>query len=102
MIKFKNHGHKSGHKSFSVIQSAGIKNWFLQLINRLQRLSLLFLSVTCFTDFSDKIYMIRIKTHKKVLQNLGNIFKMNTSLTVSPRAVFNVQSKVCGGAFLQN
>ena len=44
--------------------------------------------------------MIRIKT-QKVLYNLGKIFKMNTFLTVSPRAVFRTQSKVYGGAFLQ-
>ena len=48
--------------------------------------------------------MIRIKTQKKfyitwVLHNLGNIFKINTFLTVSPRAVFGTQSKVYGGAF---
>ena len=34
--------------------------------------------------------MIRIKT-QKVLHNLGNIFKMNTFLTVSPRTVFRTQ-----------
>ena len=45
--------------------------------------------------------MMRIKTHKKVLHNLGNIFKMNTFLTVLPRTVFRTQSKVYGGAFLQ-
>ena len=44
--------------------------------------------------------MIRIKT-QKVLRNLGNIFKMNTFLTVSPRAVFRTQLKAFGGAFLQ-
>ena len=44
--------------------------------------------------------MIRIKT-QKVLYNLGKIFKMNTFLSVSPRAVFRTQSKVYGGAFLQ-
>ena len=43
--------------------------------------------------------MIRIKTHKKVLHDFGNIFKMNTFLIVSPRAVFKTQSKVYGGAF---
>ena len=37
--------------------------------------------------------MIRIKT-QKVLHN----FKMNTFLTVSPRALFRTQSKVYGGA----
>ena len=36
---------------------------------------------------------------KKVLHNLGNIFKMNTFLTVWPRAVFRTHSKVYGGAF---
>ena len=65
-------------------------------------LSLLFLFGTRFTDFSDenKICMIRIKT-QKVLRNLGNTFKMNTFLTISPRAVFRIQSKVYGGAFLR-
>ena len=42
--------------------------------------------------------MIRIKT-QKVLHNLGNIFKMNTFLTVLPRAAFRTQSKVYGGTF---
>ena len=39
------------------------------------------------------------KDKDKVLHNLGNIFEMNTFLTVSPRAVFWIQSKVNGGAF---
>ena len=42
--------------------------------------------------------MTRIKT-QKVLYNFGNGFKMNTFLTVLPRAVFRIQSKVYGGAF---
>ena len=42
--------------------------------------------------------MIRINT-QKVLHNLGNIFKMNTFLALSPRAVFRAQSKVYVGAF---
>ena len=41
--------HRISHKSFSMIQ-AGIKNWVPQLINRLQRLNLLFLSVTHFSE----------------------------------------------------
>ena len=44
--------------------------------------------------------MIRIKT-QNVLHNFGNIFKMNTFLTVLPRTVFRTQSKVYGRAFLQ-
>ena len=45
--------------------------------NRLQRLSLLFVSVTRFSDFSCKTkYHDKIKT--KSSTNLGNIFKMNT------------------------
>ena len=44
--------------------------------------------------------MIGIKT-QNVLDNFGNIFKMNTFLTVLPRAVFRTQSKAYGGAFLQ-
>ena len=44
--------------------------------------------------------MIGIKS-QKVLHNLGNIFKMNAFLAVLPRAVFRIQSKVYGGAFLQ-
>ena len=39
------------------------------------------------------------KDTKKVLRNLGNILKMNTFLTVLPRAVFRTQSKVYGGTF---
>ena len=42
------------------------------------------------------------KDTKKVLQNLQNIFKMNTFLTVSLRAIFRTQSKVYTGAFLRN
>ena len=41
--------------SFSMMQSAGIKYWILLSMNRLQRLSLLFFSVTGFSDFCDKI-----------------------------------------------
>ena len=44
--------------------------------------------------------MVRIKA-QKVLHNLGNIFKLNTFLTVLPRALFRTQSKIYGGAFLQ-
>ena len=47
--------HRVWHKSFSMIQSAGIKNWVLQLIGKLQRFSLSFLSVTRFSNLSDKI-----------------------------------------------
>ena len=43
--------HGICHKLFSMIQSAGIKNRFPQSINRLWRVSLLFISVTCFSDF---------------------------------------------------
>ena len=42
-------------KSFSIIQSAEIKNWNPQLIRRLQRFSLSFLSVKRFSDLSNKI-----------------------------------------------
>ena len=45
--------------------------------------------------------MIKIKT-EKVLHNLGNIFKMNTFLIISSRAVFRTQSKVYGGAYIAN
>ena len=38
--------------------------------------------------------MIRIRTQKKVLYNLGNIFKMNTFSTVLPRAVFRTQKSM--------
>ena len=40
-----------------------------------------------------------MRTHKTFLHNLGNIYEMNTFLTVSPRAVFRTQSKVYDGAF---
>ena len=58
--------HRIWHKPFSIIQSINysiqIKNWFPQSINRLQRFSLLFLSVTHFLIFAkSKICMIRIK-----------------------------------------
>ena len=42
--------------------------------------------------------MIRMKT-QRVLHNLGNVFKMNTFLTLMPRAVFRTQSKVYAGVF---
>ena len=42
---------KIWHKLFSMIQSAAIKNWLPQSINRLYMLSLLFLSVTRFLWF---------------------------------------------------
>ena len=56
--KFSNHAHLAWLNLAQVIfhdPTAGIKNWFLQSINRVQRLSLLLLSVTCFSDFSNKI-----------------------------------------------
>ena len=46
--------HKIWHKSFSMIQSVGIKNWFPQSINRLQSLSFIS-SCNTFPDFCDKI-----------------------------------------------
>ena len=46
--------HKIWHKSFLMIQSVGIKNWFPQSINRLQSFSLLFLPVTRFLIFATK------------------------------------------------
>ena len=46
--------HGIWHKSFSMVQSAGIKNWVPQLINRLQNFNYLCLSVTCFFDLYDK------------------------------------------------
>ena len=47
--------HRIWHKSFSMIQSARTKNWLPQSINRLQRFSFLFLFVTLFSDFCNKI-----------------------------------------------
>ena len=41
--------HNIWHKLLSVIQSAGIKNWFPQSINRLQRFRLQFLPVSSFS-----------------------------------------------------
>ena len=40
--------HRIWHKLFSIIQSAGIKNWFPQSINRLYMFNLLFLSAPHF------------------------------------------------------
>ena len=40
----------------------------------------------------NKICMIRINT-RKVLHNLRNIFKMNTFLTVLPRAILELNQK---------
>ena len=39
------------------------------------------------------------KDRKKSLHDLGNIFKMNTFLTVLSGAVFTAQSKVFDGTF---
>ena len=66
--------HRIWHKSFSVIQSAEIKNWVPQLINRLWIINFSFLSVTGFSDLcKSKICVIRIKT-QKLLHKRGNIF----------------------------
>ena len=46
--------HGIRHKSFSMVQSVGIKNWVPQLINRLQNFILLCHSVTHFFDLYDK------------------------------------------------
>ena len=47
--------HSIWHKSFSMIQSAGIKNLVPHLVNRLLRFNLLFPSGTRFSDLRDKI-----------------------------------------------
>ena len=101
LIKNSRAWHRIWHKPFSIIQSAGIKNWFPQSINRLQRFSLLFLSVTRFLIFAkNKICMIRIKT--KSFTELGKyILNGYFFLTVLPRAVLRTQSKFYGGDFLQ-
>ena len=46
--------HRILPKSFSLIQSAVIKNWVTQLLNSLQRFNLLFISVTRFSNWWDK------------------------------------------------
>ena len=67
--------HSIWHKSFSMIQSGGIKTWFPQSINRLQRFSTLFLPVTRFSDFCDKIKIFRDPNKDaNISQNWGNIF----------------------------
>ena len=58
LIKNSRMTHRIWHKSFSMIQSAGIRNWFPQSINKLQRFSL-FISF-CNTFFW--LCMLRIKT----------------------------------------
>ena len=69
--------HKIWHKSFSMIQSVGIKNWVLQSINR-QMFSLLFLFVTRFLFLrQNKICLLRTKI-QQVLHNWGNIFLIAT------------------------
>ena len=74
----------------------------VSLVNKLASKTQSFISF-CNTFFrfyrQNKICMIRIKTHKKVLHNFGNIFKMNTFLIVSPRAIFRTQLKVNGRDF---
>ena len=47
--------HSIWHKSFSMIQSAGITNLVPHLINRFLRFNLLFPSRTRFSDLRDKI-----------------------------------------------
>ena len=74
LIKNSRTTHRIWYKSFSMIQSAGIKNWGPQSIKRLQSFSLLFLFVTRFSDFCDnKICMLRIK-----IQKVLHIFLMGT------------------------
>ena len=51
--------HQIWHNSFSMIESARIKNWLPQLISRLQRFSLSFLLVS-----QNKICLIRINTKR--------------------------------------
>ena len=60
--------HRIWHKSFSMIQSAGIKSYFPQSINRLQRFSLLFLSVIPFSDFCKKIKYDKNKETKSFIE----------------------------------
>ena len=55
LIKKSKTTHRIWYKSFSMIQSAGVKNWVPQSINRLQSFALLFLFVTRFSDFCNKI-----------------------------------------------
>ena len=98
-LKYSRTMYRIWHKSFSMIQSAIIKNWFPQSINRLHRFSLLFIPVTRFSDFCNKINMIKIKT--KSLQNWEISFKWLLSLTVLLRAIFRTESKVYSGAFLE-
>ena len=70
-------------------------NWFAQSINRLQRFSLLFFSVTGFSDMHDK------NKDAKSFTELGEYLLNGYFLTILPRAIFRNQSKVFGGAFLQ-
>ena len=72
--------------------------WVPQLINKIQRLNLLFLSVT---RFSHLCKMIRIMT-QEVLRNWGNMFLNGHFLTVLPRVVFRTQPKIYEGAFWNN
>ena len=50
--------HRIWHKTFSMIQSVGIKNWVPQLIIRLQRFNILFLFVQVFLICATKKNML--------------------------------------------
>ena len=69
LIKNSRARHRAWHKPFSVVQSGGIKNWFLQSINMSQGFSLLFLSVACFL-----IFVHDENKDKKFYKTGGNIF----------------------------
>ena len=88
--------HRVRHKSFSIIQSAGIKDWGSPVNKETSNFSLSFLSVTHFTDLSNKMCMIRIKIQK--VSYLGIYLLNGYFLRVLPRAVFITQPKVYGGA----
>ena len=72
--------HKIWHKSFLMIQSVGIKNWFLYSMNNEYTSKAQSYTSSCNSFFwflwQNKRCMIRIKT-QKVLHNWVNIFKMN-------------------------
>ena len=89
------------HKSFSTIQSAGIKNWLGSQVNKLSsKTQKIFSFRNKFLSFvgQNKICMIRIMT-QKVLHNLGNIFWMVIFRQYCQKSYLEPNQEVCGGDF---
>ena len=92
---FKNHVKDLTQVIFNDSISGNQYNLVLQLLNRLQRFNLLFLSVTRFSDLRDKICMITTKTQNSlILDNWGNIFQIFWQYCQEPYLEPNQKSMV--------